>query len=53
MILDYILMIGFASFVLARNSPVISQGTLAVGAVVCVILAMGASFGLGSAMGLE
>lgn len=53
LVLDYILMISFASWVLARNSPVISQGTLAVGAVFCVILAMGASFGLGSAFGLE
>ena len=36
MLLDYLLMIGFATFVLSRNSHVISQGTLAVGAVVCV-----------------
>lgn len=52
MVADYALMIAFASFVMSRNSWVSSKATLAAGAVLSVLLAVMASFGLGSGMGM-
>ena len=49
---SYALMLSFASVVLSRRSRVISSGNLAVAAVQCAVLAIGAAVGPGSALGV-
>jgi hypothetical protein len=51
MIGDYVLMIGFAAFVMGKRNLGASQGSLAIVAVGMVGLGVGAAFGLGSLYG--